>query len=204
LQERALREAQAASRDRAEAVAAEMDAMRENALAAALAEARHSLAALQRQHEAGQRSLAELQVGSCTLCSLHDLEAVTTQPIALVASMKNAPVSLKKAAAVHGISSTWPLNHLRNRCFICISHLTSQLSSWSPSLATAAKTVTQRCCFVQARSEEESLGLQTQLEVAGTEVERAHARLAALELERERSAAQVRRIAWICQLKGHQ
>ena len=48
--------------DRAEAVAAEMDAMRENALAAALAEARHSLAALQRQHEAGQKSLAELQV----------------------------------------------------------------------------------------------------------------------------------------------
>ena len=62
LQERQLKEAQAASRDRAEAVAAEMDAMRENALAAALAEARHSLAALQRQHEAGQRSLAELQV----------------------------------------------------------------------------------------------------------------------------------------------
>ncbi len=62
MQERQLKEAQAASRDRAEAVAAEMDAMRENALAAALAEARHSLAALQRQHEAGQRSLAELQV----------------------------------------------------------------------------------------------------------------------------------------------
>ena len=51
--------------DKAEAVAAEMDAMRENALAAALAEARHSLAALQRQHEAGQKSLAELQVLRC-------------------------------------------------------------------------------------------------------------------------------------------
>lgn len=36
--------------------------MRENALAAALAEARASLAALQRQHEAGQRALADLQV----------------------------------------------------------------------------------------------------------------------------------------------
>ncbi|CAL5227002.1 g9892 [Coccomyxa viridis] len=101
--ERQLKEAQAASRDRAEAVAAEMDAMRENALAAALAEARHSLAALQRQHEAGQRSLAELQ----------------------------------------------------------------------------------------ARSEEENLGLQTQLEIAGSEVERAHARLAALELEKERKNTQV-------------
>jgi hypothetical protein len=43
-------------------LAAEMDAMRENALTAALAEARASLAALQRQHEAGQNSLAELQV----------------------------------------------------------------------------------------------------------------------------------------------
>ena len=62
LQERQLSDAQAASMDKAEAVAAEMDAMRENALAAALAEARHSLAALQRQHEAGQKSLAELQV----------------------------------------------------------------------------------------------------------------------------------------------
>lgn len=39
-----------------------MDAMRENALTAALAEARASVAALQRQHEAGQNSLAELQV----------------------------------------------------------------------------------------------------------------------------------------------
>ena len=76
--------------------------MRENALAAALAEARHSLAALQRQHEAGQRSLAELQVSSCTLCSLHDLEAITTPPIALVTSMKNASVSLKQAAEAHG------------------------------------------------------------------------------------------------------
>ncbi len=66
-QERQLKEAQAASRDKAEAVAAEMDAMRENALAAALAEARHSLAALQRQHEAGQNSLAELQVPHSTL-----------------------------------------------------------------------------------------------------------------------------------------
>ena len=62
MQERQLKEAQAASRDRAEAVAAEMDAMRENALAAALAEARHSLAALPRQHEAGPTSLAALQV----------------------------------------------------------------------------------------------------------------------------------------------
>ncbi len=83
LQERALREAQAASQDRAEAVAAEMDAMRENALAAALAEARHSLAALQRQHEAGQRSLAELQVNNCVMCSLHHLYPCITQQIAL-------------------------------------------------------------------------------------------------------------------------
>lgn len=65
LQERQLSDAQAACMDRAEAVAAEMDAMRENALAAALAEARHSLAALQRQHEASQKSLAELQVQEC-------------------------------------------------------------------------------------------------------------------------------------------
>ena len=43
----------------------------------------------------------------------------------------------------------------------------------------------------QARSEEENLGLQTQLEIAGSEVERAHARLAALELEKERKNAQV-------------
>lgn len=71
MQERQLKEAQAASRDRAEAVAAEMDAMRENALAAALAEARHSLAALQRQHEAGQRSLAELQVPPLTRSPPH-------------------------------------------------------------------------------------------------------------------------------------
>ena len=44
---------------------------------------------------------------------------------------------------------------------------------------------------MQARSEEESLGLQTQLEVAGAEVEQAHARLAALELEKERKTVQV-------------
>ena len=44
---------------------------------------------------------------------------------------------------------------------------------------------------MQARSEEESLGLQTQLEVAGAEVEQAHARLAALELEKERKTSQV-------------
>ena len=44
---------------------------------------------------------------------------------------------------------------------------------------------------LQARSEEESLGLQTQLETAGAEVEQAHARLAALELEKERKASQV-------------
>ena len=36
------------------------------------------------------------------------------------------------------------------------------------------------------------MGLQAQLEIAGAEVERAHARLAALEMERERAAAQVR------------
>ncbi len=45
-----------------------MDAMRENALAAALAEARASLSALQRQHEAGQRALADLQVGPPDPC----------------------------------------------------------------------------------------------------------------------------------------
>ena len=44
---------------------------------------------------------------------------------------------------------------------------------------------------VQARSEEESLGLQTQLDIADTEVEQAHARLAALELEKERKTSQV-------------
>ena len=44
---------------------------------------------------------------------------------------------------------------------------------------------------MQARSEEEAVGLQAQLEIAGEEVERAHARLAALELERERAAGQV-------------
>lgn len=44
---------------------------------------------------------------------------------------------------------------------------------------------------MQARSEEENLGLQTQLEIAGSEVERAHARLAALELEKERKNTQV-------------
>lgn len=38
------------------------------------------------------------------------------------------------------------------------------------------------------------MGLQTQLEIAGVEVERAHARLAALEMERERAATQVRQI----------
>ena len=38
------------------------------------------------------------------------------------------------------------------------------------------------------------MGLQTQLEIAGVEVERAHARLAALEMERERAASQVRQI----------
>ena len=53
---------------------------------------------------------------------------------------------------------------------------------------------------VQARSEEETLGLQTQLETAGAEVERAHARLAALELEKERSAAQVCLVACLCTL----
>ncbi|KAK9917963.1 hypothetical protein WJX75_000085 [Coccomyxa subellipsoidea] len=102
--ERLLEEAKAASADAAGVLAAEMDAMRENALTAALAEARASLAALQRQHEAGQNSLAELQ----------------------------------------------------------------------------------------ARSEEEAVGLQTQLEIAGVEVERAHARLAALEMERERAATQAK------------
>ena len=65
LQERQIGAAHASSMDRAAAWAAEMEAMRENALAAALAEARHSLAALQRQHEAGQKSLAELQVQEC-------------------------------------------------------------------------------------------------------------------------------------------
>lgn len=60
-QERLLEEARTASADAAGALAAEMDAMREEALAAALAEARASLAALQRQHDAGQSSLAELQ-----------------------------------------------------------------------------------------------------------------------------------------------
>ena len=94
-------------------------------------------------------------------------------------------------------ASEEPLLHL-----LLSPHLSTVL--WSPSLATAAERVTQRFCCVQTRSEEESLGLQTQLEIAGSEVERAHARLAALELERERSAAQVRRIAWICMLEGHQ
>lgn len=61
-QERLLEEAKAASADAAGALVAEMNAMRENALTAALAEARASVAALQRQHEAGQNSLAELQV----------------------------------------------------------------------------------------------------------------------------------------------
>ncbi|CAL8464232.1 g3767 [Coccomyxa elongata] len=102
--ERLLEEAKAASADAAGALAAEMDAMRENTLTAALAEARASLAALQRQHEAGQKSIAELQ----------------------------------------------------------------------------------------ARSEEETVGLQAQLEIAGAEVERAHARLAALELEHERAAGQAK------------
>ncbi len=59
-----MEEAKAASADAAGALAAEMDAMRENTLTAALAEARASLAALQRQHEAGQKSIAELQVGT--------------------------------------------------------------------------------------------------------------------------------------------
>ena len=45
--------------------------------------------------------------------------------------------------------------------------------------------------MVQARSEEETLGLQTQLERAGAEVERAHGRLASLELEKARKEAQV-------------
>ncbi|BDA49351.1 Protein CASP [Coccomyxa sp. Obi] len=102
--DRLLEEAKAASADAAGALAAEMDAMRENTLTAALAEARASLAALQRQHEAGQKSIAELQ----------------------------------------------------------------------------------------ARSEEEAVGLQAQLEIAGAEVERAHARLAALEMERERAAGQAK------------
>ncbi len=57
---------------------------------------------------------------------------------------------------------------------------------------------------VQARSEEESLGLQTQLETAGAEVEQAHARLAALELEKERKTLQVghcgRHLHWSCSL----
>ena len=45
--------------------------------------------------------------------------------------------------------------------------------------------------MMQARSEEETLGLQTQLESAGAEVERAHGRLASLEMEKERKNAQV-------------
>lgn len=45
--------------------------------------------------------------------------------------------------------------------------------------------------LAQARSEEEAVGLQAQLEIAGAEVDRAHARLAALELEHERAARQV-------------
>jgi hypothetical protein len=48
----------------------------------------------------------------------------------------------------------------------------------------------------QARSEEEAVALQAQLDIAGAEVERAHSRLAALQLERERAAAQAR--AWGC------
>lgn len=47
--------------------------------------------------------------------------------------------------------------------------------------------------MLQARSEEESVALQAQLDIAGQEVERAHARLAALELEREQAASQVSR-----------
>lgn len=61
-QERLLSEAKAASEDAAGALVKEMDAMREAGLAAALAEARASVAALQRQHEAGQNSIAQLQV----------------------------------------------------------------------------------------------------------------------------------------------
>ena len=87
IQERQLKEAQAASRDRAEAVAAEMDAMRENALAAALAEARHSLAALQRQHEAGQRSLAELQVP----------QSHTTHPMLPIDAPDSSPRTMLRA-----------------------------------------------------------------------------------------------------------
>jgi hypothetical protein len=47
------------------------------------------------------------------------------------------------------------------------------------------------CSPDQARSEEEAVGLQTQLDMAGEEVERAHARLAALELEKERGREEV-------------
>ena len=46
-------------------------------------------------------------------------------------------------------------------------------------------------CAMQTRSEEESLGLQIQLDIAGAEVEQAHARLAALELEKECKTSQV-------------
>lgn len=74
-------------------------------------------------------------------------------------------------------------------------HLASNQSKQLPvqQLSVAVLPTPRVCTYtpIQARSEEENLGLQTQLDIAGSEVEHAHARLAALELEKERKNAQV-------------
>ena len=131
---------------------------------------------LQRQHEAGQKSIAELQVENK---SGFVFEYWCTMVLRIRKSIRFSLLQLQLEVDQE-ISANLEVG---NSCGI--------FCMWTGHwMCTGLGREVMRV-LAQARSEEEAVGLQAQLEIAGAEVDRAHARLAALELEHERAARQV-------------